>query len=125
MAAGMVVTVGMLACGGDREQGGMTADLERDLQLAANARAPQTAVVSAIEGGPRNAPTGTERGARDAVNTPRRTPRPRPQAEVQEVAVSDLPEEATAPAVAVTETVEPTPGADAATRHSVPLSPSP
>jgi len=62
----------------------MTADLERDLDLAANARAPQTAVVSALEGGPRNAPSGAQRGRRDAVPTPRPQPRPVAEAEVKE-----------------------------------------
>ncbi len=87
----------------------MTADLERDLDLAANARAPQTAVVSALEGGPRTAPSGVERGRRDAVPTPRPQPRPVAEAEVQETAVTTALEEAPAPAVTVTAAVEPTP----------------
>lgn len=87
----------------------MTADLERDLNLAGNARAPQTAVVSALEGGPRNTLSGAQRGRRDAVPTLRPQPRPVPPAEVQETAVTSALEEATAPAVAVTATVEPTP----------------
>jgi hypothetical protein len=87
----------------------MTADLERDLDLAANARAPQTAVVSALEGGPRAAPSGTERGRRDAVPAPRPQPRPVAQAEMQETTVAAEPEESPAPAVTVTATVEPAP----------------
>ena len=104
-----VVAAGLLGCGGNREQGAMTADLERDLELAVNAKPPQTMVVSALEGGPRNAPSGTERGRRDAVATPRPTPRPSPQPEVQETAVPEVLDEANAPAVAVTEQIEPTP----------------
>lgn len=104
-----MAVAGLLGCGGDREAGTMTADLERDLDLAANARAPQTAVVSALEGGPRNAPSGAQRGRRDAVPTPRLQPRPVDEAEVQETAVTTALEEAPAPAVAVTATVEPTP----------------
>lgn len=108
-AAGVVVALGMLACGGDREQGTMTADLERDLQLAVQAHPPQTAVISALEGGPTNAPSGADRGRRDAVPTPRRLPRPVPQADVQETAATPELNEAAAPAVAVSEVVEPTP----------------
>lgn len=109
VAVGVVTALGMLACGGERDQGVMTADLERDLQLAVQARPPQTAVVSALEGGPTNAPSGTNRGRRDAVPTPRRMPRPTPQAEVQEVAATPQLEEAAAPAVAVSDVLEPTP----------------
>lgn len=107
LAAGLSVA-GLLGCGG-REPGAMTADLERDLDLALNARRPQTVVVSAIEGGPRDAPSGTERGRRDAVPVPRRQPRPMPSVEEQETAVTQHPEEASAPAVAVTEPMEPAP----------------
>jgi hypothetical protein len=108
LVAGLTVA-GLLGCGGSADQATMTSDLERDLELAANARPPQLAVVSAIEGGPRNAPSGAERGKRDAVPTPRRMPRPAPQAPVQDVAVTPELEEAAAPAVTVAEQVEPTP----------------
>jgi len=104
-----VLVAGLMGCGGSGEPAAMTADLERDLDLATNARRPQTAVVSALEGGPRRAPSGTERGQRDAVPVPRRQPRPAPEAEVQEAAATTEVEEAPAPAVAVTATVEPTP----------------
>lgn len=104
-----VLVAGLMGCGGSGEPTAMTADLERDLDLATNARRPQTAVVSALEGGPRRAPSGTERGQRDAVPVPRRQPRPAPEAEVQEVAVASTSEETPAPTVAVTTTVEPTP----------------
>lgn len=109
MAAAGLTVAGLLGCGGTGEQGAMTADLERDLDLAVNARAPQTAVVSALEGGPRNEPSGSERGRRDVVTTPRPRPRPSPEADVQETAATPQLEEAPAPAVAVTATVEPTP----------------
>jgi len=104
-----VLVAGLMGCGGSGEPAAMTADLERDLDLATNARRPQTAVVSPLEGGPRRAPSGTERGQRDAVPVPRRQPRPTPGAEVQEAAATTEVEEAPAPAVAVTATVEPTP----------------
>jgi len=104
-----VLVAGLMGCGGSGEPAAMTADLERDLDLATNARRPQTAVVSALEGGPRRAPSGTERGRRDAVPVSRRQPRPTPEAEVQEAAATTEVEEAPAPAVAVTATVEPTP----------------
>jgi hypothetical protein len=108
LAAGFTVA-GMLGCGGAPDQHAMTADLERDLELAVNARPPQTVVVSALEGGPRNAPSGADRGRRDAVPTPHRTPRPTPQAEVVETAATPEPEETEAPAMVVAEQVEPTP----------------
>ena len=107
--AASVTVAGLLGCGGSADQGQMTADLERDLDLAVNARRPQMVVVSAIEGGPRNAPSGSERGRRDAVPVPRRTPRPAPEADVQETPVAPTLEESAAPAVAVTEQVEPSP----------------
>lgn len=108
--AGVLTVLAIAGCGGDREQGAMTADLERDLELAIAAERPRSAVVSAIEGGPVGAPSGAEQGRRDAVPTPRRTPRPTPQAEVvQETPTLPVLEEAAAPAVAITEQVEPTP----------------
>lgn len=87
----------MLGCSGAPEPGPMTADLERDLQLAIDARPTPAMVVSAIEGGPTGAPSGRERGRREAVPTPRRAPRPAPAPPVEEVAVAE-PEQATAPA---------------------------
>jgi len=104
-----VLVAGLMGCGGSGEPAAMTADLERDLDLATNARRPQTAVVSVLEGGPRHAPSGSERGRRDAVPVSRRQPRPALEAEVQEAAVTTEAEEAPAPAVAATTTVEPTP----------------
>jgi len=119
LAAGLAVA-GMLGCGGTADQHAMTADLERDLELAVNARPPQTVVVSAIEGGPRNAPSGSDRGRRDAVPTPRRMPRPTPQAEVVESASTPEPEETEAPAAVVAEQVEPTPAPEPAVAERAP-----
>lgn len=107
VAAGLVTAMA-LGCGGE-PQGEMTADLERDLALAANAQRPGTQVVSAIEGGPRGAPSGTQRGMRDQVTRPKRAPKPTPQAEVQETAVLPSLENAPAPAVVVTERTQTAP----------------
>lgn len=96
--AGAATVMVMLGCGGAPEQGQMTADLERDLQLAIDARPAPAMVVSAIEGGPTGAPSGRERGRRDAVPTPRRTPRPAPAPQVEEVAAPE-PQQAAAPVV--------------------------
>lgn len=104
-----LVAAGLLGCGGSREHGEMTADLERDLDLAVNARPPQTMVVSVLEGGPRNAPSGTERGRRDAVRARRPAPRPSPDAVPQETEAVESLDESEAPMVAVTEQVEPSP----------------
>ncbi|MFO0228074.1 hypothetical protein [Gemmatimonas sp.] len=95
LVAGLTVA-GLLGCGGT-ETGTMTADLERDLDLAVRARRPQTVVVSALEGGPRGAPSGAERGQRDVVATPRRAPRAAPQALPEEVPTVAEPENSTAP----------------------------
>lgn len=101
-SAALATALGLAGCGGNSEQGAMTADLERDLQLALSAAPPRTAVVSAIEGGPVYSPSGNQRGRRDAVPTPRRMPRPTPEAEVQETSVTPELEEASAPSVEVT-----------------------
>ena len=107
VAAGLVTAMA-LGCGGE-PQGEMTADLERDLALATNAQRPGTQVVSAIEGGPRGAPSGTQRGQRDQVTRPKRAPRPTPDADVQETAVLPSLENAPAPAVVVTTTTQTAP----------------
>lgn len=88
----------------------MTADLERDLQLAVAAQKPRTQVVSVIEGGqPPNAPSGDAKGRRDAVSVKRQAPRPTESPVVQETAALPQLDAAAAPAVQVTETVEPAP----------------
>ncbi len=97
-------------CGGDRKQGAMTSDLERDLQMAITAQRPRLQVVSAIEGGaPPNAPSGNQRGRRDAIPTRRTAPRPQPHAEVQETAAIPQLDPSTAPTVEVTQQGEPAP----------------
>jgi len=105
---GATAALGMAGCGGE-ESGAMTADLERDLQMAVNAQRPRTGIVSALEGGRPGSPSGDQRGRREAVATRRQAPRPAPQAEEQEVAVAPVVDEAPAPAMVVAEQVEPTP----------------
>lgn len=91
-----------LGCGSDRTAGVMTADLERDLAMASSALRPSNQVVSALEGGPQNAPSGEQRGRRDNVVRPRRAPRVNPQAtETQEAPVAEQVAEAPAPVVEV------------------------
>lgn len=109
VVSGMAAVFALGGCGGERDQAAMTADLERDLQLATAAERPRTAVVSAIEGGPTGAPSGDQVGRRDAVPTPRRTARPTPSAPVTETVSSESVSEAPAPALVTTERVEPTP----------------
>lgn len=107
----------LTACGTRGEHHAMTADLERDLQMAIDARPAPSMVVSAIEGGAVNAPSGTQRGRRDAMPTPRRTPRPAPQADVQESVVTENNENSAAPDAPVEEQKEATqaPASDHAT----------
>lgn len=80
---------------GKRADDGMTADLERDLALATAPQANRTAVISAIEGGPTGAPSGSQRGQRAPVRVNHRAPAPSVTQVVQEVAapetVADLP----------------------------------
>ncbi len=65
--------------------------------------------MSAIEGGPTGAPSGEQRGRRDALPTPRRTARPTPQAPINETVSEESVADAPAPAVLTTAQVEPTP----------------
>ena len=109
LATGLATSLAMAGCGGDRNQGTMTADLERDLQMAVTAQRPNTMVVSAIEGGPPNGPSGEERGRRDMVAVKRQAPRPTPQAQVQETAALPQLDMSSAPSVEVTEKVEAAP----------------
>ena len=87
----------------------MTADLERDLQMAVTAQHPHSMVVSAIEGGPTGGPSGDQRGRRDNVPVRQKAPSPTPKAEVQETAALPQLDMSTAPAVQVTERVEAAP----------------
>ena len=113
MAGVVAATIVFAGCdNGAREADlAMTADLERDLELATAPRLQRTAVVSAIEGGPTGAPSGSARGQRAPVQVRKRAPRPAPVPTVEEVAApetsADL--EAPMPNVAVTETAAPTP----------------
>ncbi len=109
VVSGMAAVFALGGCGGERDQTAMTADLERDLQMATSAERPSTAVVSALEGGPTGAPSGDQVGRRDAVPTPRRTARPTPSAPITETVTSEALSEAPAPAVVTSERVEPTP----------------
>ena len=109
VVSGMVATLALGGCGGAPDQTAMTADLERDLQMATAAVRPRTAVVSAIEGGPSGAPSGNQVGRRDAVATPRRSARPRPSAPIAETVTSEAVSETPAPALVTAERVEPTP----------------
>ena len=108
VVSGMAAVLALGGCGGERDQFAMTADLERDLQMATAAERPRTAVVSAIEGGPTGAPSGDQRGRRDAVPTARRTARPTPSAPLNETVSSESVSEAPASATVTTEAVDPT-----------------
>jgi hypothetical protein len=123
VVSGMAAVLALGGCGGERESAGMSVDLERDLQLATAAQRPRTAVVSAIEGGPTGAPSGEAVGRRDAVPTPRRTPRPASSAPVTETVSPESVSEAEAPAVVTMEQVEPTPSPDPSPEASVPAPP--
>jgi hypothetical protein len=113
MVGVVAAAIGFAGCdsGGTAANEAMTADLERDLELATAPRLQRTAVVSAIESGPTGAPSGTARGQRAPVAVKKRAPRPAPVPAVEEVAApetaADLP--APMPNVAVSETVAPTP----------------
>jgi len=109
VVSGMAAVFALGGCGGERDPSAMTADLERDLQLATAAEGPRTAVVSALEGGPIGAPSGDRIGRRDAVAIPRRTARPTPSAPTTETVASASVNEAPAAATVTTEQVEPTP----------------
>jgi hypothetical protein len=117
-AAGTLALIA-LGCGSDRSQGVMTADLERDLAMASSAARPSNQVVSAIEGGPQNAPSGEQRGRRDAVVRPQRAPRANPRATMtQEAPVTEQVAQAPAPVVEVANATPapapvPTPATDA------------
>ena len=109
VVSGMAAVFALGGCGGERDQATMTADLERDLQMATVAARPRTAVVSAIEGGPTGAPSGDEVGRRDAVPVPSRSARPKPSAPVTESVSSESVSETPAPALVTTEPVDPSP----------------
>lgn len=109
VVSGMAAVFALGGCGGERDQSAMTADLERDLQMATAAERPRTAVISAIEGGPTGAPSGDQVGRRDAVPRPRRTARPTAQAPMTETVSAESPDATPAPVAVTTERVEPSP----------------
>ncbi len=82
----------------------MTADLERDLQMASTARPSRSQAVSAVELVANGGPSGRERGARALVRTPRHAPVESPSAHVNEVAAPETPAEELAPLIAPTMT---------------------
>ena len=97
---GAALWLGVSGCGSERPDGQMSADLERDLQLAMYAR--PAAVVSAVEGGRVGAPSGDARGRRDAVPRPKRAPAPRPSPQVEETASAESLLDSPMPAVSMT-----------------------
>jgi len=76
----------------------MTADLERDLNLAATVQGPRTGVVSAIEQGRNGAPSGEALGKRMVVPTKRRAPIAAPSPTVMETPAATVSDEAPQPA---------------------------
>jgi|GEM_PF-1879579 len=102
----LTATLAVAACQSNARTApdGMTADLERDLQLASKVRSSMPQAVSAIELGERGGPSGSSRGTRDAVRTPRRAPSPSPAAQLAQVAVPDLPPADHTPTIATTMT---------------------
>ena len=89
---------------------GMTADLERDLQLASAVRSERSGVISALEQGPTGGPSGTSRGVRAVVHVKKRSPVASSSGALHEVAATKVTSDAPAPrfAVGVTQTSAPT-----------------
>ncbi len=102
----VVVAFAVAGCRSDSRTApdGMTADLERDLQLASTVRAPRTQAVSAIELVANGGPSGRTRGERALVRTPRRAPVASPSPTEQEVAAPNLPADDRAALIAPTMT---------------------
>jgi hypothetical protein len=102
----LTATLAIAACQSNARTApdGMTADLERDLQLASTVRTSTPQAVSAIELGERGGPSGSSRGKRDAVRTPRRAPVQSASLHTAEVAVPNLPPVDHAPKLATTMT---------------------
>jgi hypothetical protein len=104
----IVAALSVSACSGTSTASeGMTADLERDLQLAATVRPARTRAVSAVELVANGGESGRNRGTRALVRTPRRAPTPSPAETTEEVAAPQSPadELAPLPAPTITETV--------------------
>jgi len=83
---------------------GMTADLERDLQLASTVRSPRTQAVSAVELTANGGPSGRNRGERSLVRTPRRAPTQSHSATEHEVAAPGQASDEPAPTISPTMT---------------------
>ena len=108
----LAATVAVVGCRNDSRApaDGMTADLERDLQLAAAVRPQRSGVVSAIEQVANGGPSGTARGVRAAVHVRKRSPLESRSGAKQDVAAAHVAADVTAPrfAVGVTQTAAPT-----------------
>lgn len=85
----------VMGCQGRSSHEAMTADLERDLNLATTVRAPHTGVVSALEQNSNGALSGEQAGLRLAVPTTRRAPAPGRSPATTEVPADPLPVEET------------------------------
>lgn len=80
----------------------MTADIERDLQIAARTPSKRTGVVSALEQGRPGAPSGQSRGQRMVVPTTKRAPKAAPSRSVMDAPTdvsAEVPETVPAPVV--------------------------
>ena len=108
----LAATVAVVGCRNDSRApaDGMTADLERDLQLAAAVRPQRSGVVSAIEQVANGGPSGTARGVRAAVHVRKRSPLESRSGAKQDVAAAHVSADVSAPrfAVGVTQTAAPT-----------------
>ena len=93
---GVATAVGIFAVTRSPQEA-MTADLERDLQLASSAQTPRTGVVSAIEQGLNGAPSGEARGQRMVVPTRKRAPIAAPSPTIMDAPASTVSTEAPQP----------------------------
>lgn len=102
----LAVSIAFVGCRNDSRAAteGMTADLERDLQLASTVRAPRTQAVSAVELIANGGPSGNRRGERSLVRTPRRAPVQSRSETEQEVAAPNVAADDAAPRVSPTMT---------------------
>lgn len=104
--ATLAATLVLAGCGsnGRSTAEGMTADLERDLQLASAVRPARTQAVSAVELEANGAPSGNSRGQRATVRRPRRAPVESPSVTTEEVAAPAVAAEEPAPILSPTMT---------------------
>lgn len=126
LLSGFLMAGGLVACDADQSaDSNMTADLERDLDMAINARRPSLAVVSSIEAGGRGAPSGSQSGQRAAVRNAHKhmEPEAAPEAEAEaagagiesEVPVSEVAAASVAVSAVGQEAQATAPAADTAT----------